>query len=188
MQQSQRVVDEVARLRSSKRRRSRWRNSSSSARATSVQRGNSTQELLDQRRQQLERRHRRAATPPRPAIAQAEHALVAATSIEIELLKINIADNTLVAPRDGRIQYRIANVGEVLPAGGKVFTMIDIIVGLHGHLPADPGCGTGQDRHRCAHRARCLSEHRDSRPRCRSSQPSRSSRPRRSRPRPSATG
>ena len=29
-------------------------------------------------------------------------------------------------PRDGRIQYRIANIGEVLPAGGKVFTMLDI--------------------------------------------------------------
>src|SRR5271166_643257 len=25
-----------------------------------------------------------------------------------------------------RIQYRITNVGEVLPAGGKVFTMLDI--------------------------------------------------------------
>ena len=31
-----------------------------------------------------------------------------------------------MAPRDGRIQYRIANIGEVLPAGGKVFTMLDI--------------------------------------------------------------
>ena len=40
--------------------------------------------------------------------------------------QVNIADNSLVAPRDGRIQYRIANVGEVLPAGGKVFTMLDI--------------------------------------------------------------
>jgi len=30
-----------------------------------------------------------------------------------------------VAPRDGRIEYRVANIGEVLPAGGKVFTMLD---------------------------------------------------------------
>ena len=45
---------------------------------------------------------------------------------DVELYTVNIADNTLVAPRDGRIQYRIANVGEVLPAGGKVFTMLDI--------------------------------------------------------------
>ncbi len=44
----------------------------------------------------------------------------------MELYKVNIADNTLVSPRDGRIQYRIANVGEVLPAGGKVFTMLDL--------------------------------------------------------------
>ena len=34
-------------------------------------------------------------------------------------------DNTLVAPRDGPIEYRVANVGEVLAAGGKVFTMLD---------------------------------------------------------------
>ena len=39
---------------------------------------------------------------------------------------MNIADNTLVAPREGRIQYRLANAGEVLPAGGKVFTMLDV--------------------------------------------------------------
>ncbi len=32
----------------------------------------------------------------------------------------------MVAPRDGRIQYRIANIGEVLPVGGKVFTMLDV--------------------------------------------------------------
>ena len=55
---------------------------------------------------------------------QAEHALDAATH-DVELYRVNIADNTLVAPRDGRIQYRIANVGEVLPAGGKVFTMLE---------------------------------------------------------------
>lgn len=40
-------------------------------------------------------------------------------------LRVNIADNTLVAPRNGRIAYRIANRGEVLAAGGKVFTMLD---------------------------------------------------------------
>ena len=42
------------------------------------------------------------------------------------LYSVNIADNSLVAPRAGRIQYRITNIGEVLPAGGKVFTMLDI--------------------------------------------------------------
>ena len=90
-----------------------------------VQRGNATQELLDQRQQQLE-----GATAVLNAatarVAQAEHALAAAQH-EVDLYKINIADNSLVAPRDGRVQYRIANIGEVLPAGGKVVTMIDIM-------------------------------------------------------------
>ena len=58
-------------------------------------------------------------------VTEAEHALDASTH-DVELYTVNIADNTLVAPKDGRIQYRIANVGEVLPAGGKVFAMLDI--------------------------------------------------------------
>lgn len=58
-------------------------------------------------------------------VGEAERALDAATH-DVELYSVNIADNTLVAPRAGRIQYRIANVGEVLPAGGKVFTMLDL--------------------------------------------------------------
>jgi HlyD family secretion protein len=89
-----------------------------------VARGNATRELLDQRQQQLDR----ATAGLDVAIArlaQAEQALVAAEQA-VELTKVNIADNMLVAARDGRIQYRIAQVGEVLPAGGKVFTMIDI--------------------------------------------------------------
>jgi HlyD family secretion protein len=51
---------------------------------------------------------------------------------------VNITDDTLVAPRDGRIQYRIANVGEVLPAGGKVFAMLDIsYVYMDIYLPTE---------------------------------------------------
>jgi HlyD family secretion protein len=42
-----------------------------------------------------------------------------------ELIRVNIEDSTLVAPKRGPIEYRLANVGEVLPAGGKVFTMLD---------------------------------------------------------------
>ena len=90
-----------------------------------VGQGNATRELLDQRHQQLDG----ATAAVRAAnahVGQAEHALEAASQ-EVALYRINIKDNTLVAPRDGRIQYRIANLGEVLPAGGKVFTMIDIM-------------------------------------------------------------
>jgi HlyD family secretion protein len=91
---------------------------------TLVQRGFATKQLLDQRQQQLD-----AATAALNAanfrVAQTERILDAATH-DVDLYKVNIADNTLRAPRDGRIQYRIANVGEVLPAGGKVFTMLDL--------------------------------------------------------------
>jgi HlyD family secretion protein len=81
--------------------------------------------LLDQRQQQLDSSGA-ALTAATARVAQTEHALVAAQH-EVDLYKVNIADNSLVAPRDGRVQYRIANIGEVLPAGGKVITMIDIM-------------------------------------------------------------
>jgi HlyD family secretion protein len=91
---------------------------------TLVERGFATKQLLDQRQQQLD-----AATAALNAanfrVAQTERVLDATTQ-DVALYKINIADNTLRAPKEGRIQYRIANVGEVLPAGGKVFTMLDL--------------------------------------------------------------
>jgi HlyD family secretion protein len=73
-------------------------------------------------------------------VAEAQHALDAATH-DVELYRVNILDNTLVAPREGRVQYRVANVGEVLPAGGKVFTMLDTsYVYMDVYLPtADAG-------------------------------------------------
>jgi HlyD family secretion protein len=88
-----------------------------------VPKGFATIELLDQRTQQ-----RNAAVAAENAathkVAEAQHALDAATH-DVELYRVNIQDNTLLAPRDGPIEYRVANVGEVLPAGGKVFTMLD---------------------------------------------------------------
>ena len=89
-----------------------------------VKRGFATHELFDQRSQQLSAA-KAALLSGKAKQLQAQHALDAANH-NSELLKVNIEDNTLVAPRDGRIQYRLANVGEVLGAGGKVFTMLDI--------------------------------------------------------------
>jgi len=91
--------------------------------ATLVQKGFQTKEVLDQRQQQLD-----GATAALHAatmrVIEFEHARDAATH-DVELYSVEIADNTLVAPRDGRIQYRVANLGEVLPAGGHVFAMLD---------------------------------------------------------------
>jgi HlyD family secretion protein len=88
-----------------------------------VRKGFVTVETLDQQTQQ-----RNAAVAAENAatqrVAAAEHALEAATHA-VELDRVNIVDNALVAPKQGPIEYRVANVGEVLPAGGKVFTMLD---------------------------------------------------------------
>ena len=88
-----------------------------------VPHGYATQETLDQQKQQLDSA---VATlnADTAAIGEAEHALDAATH-NVELDQVNIVDNALVAPKEGPIEYRVANVGEVLPAGGKVFTMLD---------------------------------------------------------------
>ncbi len=88
-----------------------------------VRRGFATVELLDQRRQTLDGANA-GLNAAVQRVDEAEHA-VAVVSHNVELYRVNIADDTLVAPKDGRIEYRIANVGEVLPAGGKVFTMLD---------------------------------------------------------------
>lgn len=88
-----------------------------------VKRGYATLELLDQRRQALDGANA-GLTAAKERVGEAEHALEAAKH-NAELFRVNIADNTLVAPVVGRIQYRVANVGEVLPAGGRVFTLLD---------------------------------------------------------------
>ena len=101
-----------------------------------VQKGFQTKEVVDQRQQQLDGANA-ALKAAQARVTEAQHALEASTH-DVELYKVNIADNTLVAPKDGRIQYRIANIGEVLPAGGKVFSMLDIsYVYMDVYLPTE---------------------------------------------------
>jgi len=78
---------------------------------------------MDQRQQQLDGA-KAALSAANLRVIEFQHALDAATH-DVEFYSVEIADNTLVAPREGRIQYRVANVGEVLPAGGHVFAMLD---------------------------------------------------------------
>ena len=62
------------------------------------------------------------------ARAQLVSAKSAVTSTEATIARIeaDITDSALKSPRDGRIQYRIAQPGEVLPAGGKVLNFVDL--------------------------------------------------------------
>ena len=98
--------------------------------------GWATKELYDQRKQAFDGASA-GLVSARERVAEAEHALQAAQH-DAAYYKVMIGDNSLVAPRDGRIQYRIANVGEVLPAGGKVFTMLDVAsVYMDIYLPTE---------------------------------------------------
>ncbi|HMF13275.1 MAG TPA: HlyD family efflux transporter periplasmic adaptor subunit [Gemmataceae bacterium] len=56
----------------------------------------------------------------------ASEANVASAQATIERIDADINDSTLKAPREGRVQYRVAQPGEVLPAGGKVLNMVDL--------------------------------------------------------------
>ena len=61
----------------------------------------------------------------RAQIVDAEAAVDAAQA-DIESIETDIADATLKSPRDGRVQYRIAQPGEVLSAGGRVLNLVDL--------------------------------------------------------------
>jgi HlyD family secretion protein len=104
--------------------------------AALVAKGFQTKEVMDQRQQQLNGASA-ALDAANARVTESEHALEASTH-DVELYNVEINDDTLVAPVDGRIQYRIANVGEVLPAGGHVFAMLDTsYVYMDIYLPTD---------------------------------------------------
>jgi HlyD family secretion protein len=86
--------------------------------------GWTTQEIADQRQQQLDGAIA-GFDAANARVLVSRHALEAAQH-DAGFYRVEIADNTLVAPKTGRIQYRLTNIGEVLPAGGKVFTMLDL--------------------------------------------------------------
>lgn len=51
---------------------------------------------------------------------------VAAAQATVDRIQADIDDSVLVSPRDGRVQYRIAQPGEVLGSGGKVLNVVDL--------------------------------------------------------------
>jgi HlyD family secretion protein len=51
---------------------------------------------------------------------------VAASQATIARIDADIKDSALTAPRDGRVQLRLANPGEVLGSGGRVLNLVDV--------------------------------------------------------------
>lgn len=49
-----------------------------------------------------------------------------AAKATVERIQADIDDSTLTAPREGRVQFRVAQPGEVLGAGGRVLNMVDL--------------------------------------------------------------
>lgn len=86
--------------------------------------GNGTRQQVDQRRAEMN------GASAAVASAEAQHAnatqAIAAAHAEVERIQVNIDEAILRAPRAGRIQYRLAEPGEVLGAGGRVLTLIDL--------------------------------------------------------------
>ncbi|MFZ4698942.1 MAG: HlyD family secretion protein [Candidatus Methylumidiphilus sp.] len=51
---------------------------------------------------------------------------IQAVKATVVRLQADLDDSELKAPRDGRVQYRIAEPGEVLSAGGRVLSLVDL--------------------------------------------------------------
>ncbi|MCL4409764.1 MAG: HlyD family efflux transporter periplasmic adaptor subunit [Gammaproteobacteria bacterium] len=61
----------------------------------------------------------------RAQMAGAESALLGSQA-SIDRIQADITDSELKAVRDGRVQYRIAQPGEVIAAGGRVLNLVDL--------------------------------------------------------------
>lgn len=53
-------------------------------------------------------------------------AIIEAAEATIERIQAEIDDSTLRSPRDGRVQYLVAQPGEVVAGGGRVLNLIDL--------------------------------------------------------------
>jgi len=63
------------------------------------------------------------ATQAQVISAESQVEAIAAT---LERIQVEIDDSQLKAPRDGRVQFKVAQPGEVLAAGGRVMNLLDV--------------------------------------------------------------
>jgi len=92
--------------------------------ATLVAKGWSTHEQYDQRTQQLNSAD--AALKAAKSQVDEAQASVKTADAKVEELQAVIDDSTIKSPVRGRVQYRLVEPGAVLPAGGKIATVIDL--------------------------------------------------------------
>ena len=103
---------------------------------TLLQKGDIAQQVVDQRRNRFEAAEAgyAAANAQRD---QAESSIKSAEA-EVERLQSILVDLVLVSPRSGRVQYRLARAGEVVSAGQRILTVLDLNdVYMTIYLPAE---------------------------------------------------
>ena len=89
-----------------------------------LEKGFVSNQRIDQRRTDLE-------TAEAGVVAATAHFAdvgesVAAAVADAERVRVELDEAVLAAPRAGRVLYRLAEPGEILPAGGKLLTIIDL--------------------------------------------------------------
>lgn len=89
-----------------------------------LQKGHGTKEIADQRHNT--RDTAKAGLDAAEAYLAATERSVDAAEAAARVIRTQIEDGTLTAPRLGRIQYRLAEPGEVLAGGGRVLTLLDL--------------------------------------------------------------
>lgn len=95
-----------------------------------------TQQLLDLRRNKFE--SAQAAYDAEEKVREAAEASIKAAEADVERLQAILNDLVLLSPRTGRVQYRLAHAGEVVAAGQRVLTILDLKdVYMTIYLPAD---------------------------------------------------
>jgi len=101
-----------------------------------IEHGTITQQTMDQRRNRFE------SAEAAYVAANAQHdeaeASIKAAEADVERLQSILVDLVLVSPRSGRVQYRLARAGEVIAAGQRVLTILDLKdVYMTIYLPAN---------------------------------------------------
>lgn len=81
-----------------------------------------SEDQLDQARTRAETTH--AGCNAAAAQVKAAQAAISVAEARVRRLQIDVGDLTLTAPIDARVLYRLVEPGEVVPAGGRVLTLV----------------------------------------------------------------
>jgi len=101
-----------------------------------VEHGNISVQTADQRRNKFEAAD--AAYVAANAQRDEAEAQIKSAEADVDRLQSILVDLVLVSPRSGRVQYRLARAGEVIAAGQRVLTILDLKdVYMTIYVPAD---------------------------------------------------